>query len=88
MKNEHLTWAELKEACNKIPESQLNEPVRWWGEERGGCINRVDIQIEDMVMTDEGWEPKSVQEVDKWTTQEDIDSMKTIPKGHLVLITD
>jgi hypothetical protein len=81
MNNEHLTWAELKEACNKIPESQLNEPVRWWGDERGGKINYTKPLKEDMVMTDEGWEPKQYQESENDYTEE-------MPKGYLVLYTD
>lgn len=86
--NEHLTWAELKEACNKIPEAQLNEPVRWWGEERGGKVNSVYPLHEDYVSGEEGWEPKSIQEVDEFQSQEDIDNMVTMPKGFFVLSTD
>lgn len=88
MANTVITWDQLKEFCNRIPERFLSEPVRWWGDELGGIIGGGMILDEDYVKTDEGWEPKSVQEVTRWTTQEDIDKMETLQAGTPVLQTD
>lgn len=80
-----LTWQELKDFCNKLPELQLKKHVHWWGEERGGKMNAVIQLQEDFVTTDEGIEPLSVQD-------EPDDGFEpypiTHPKGTPILETD
>jgi len=82
------TWAELKAFCNEIPDQFLSEQVRWWGDERGGIINLCSKIEEDMICTEEGWEPRSVYDDEDTYTQEEIKKMPVLLKGAPVLFTD
>lgn len=57
-----LTWRELKEVVNKLPEQFLDGVCIWWGEERGGCIKSLDYLEERYYNTDEGYAPLSTFE--------------------------
>lgn len=63
--NKQLTWQELKDFVNKLTHEQLNDVVRFWGEEIGGIIDSVEQLPEDFVETDYGMEPASVQEYEE-----------------------
>lgn len=60
-----LTWKQLKEFCNGLPESELEKLVIWTDEEEGGRIVSVEQLEEDYVQTDYGCEPASVQEYEE-----------------------
>jgi hypothetical protein len=81
----YITWGELKEFCNKLPDSQLKKHIHWWGEEKGGSVSRVYQLPEDFVTTDYGLEPLSVQEPPE--EGEDQYSV-THPKGTPILEVD
>jgi hypothetical protein len=55
-----MTWRMLRDAVNALPESEMDKPIHWWGDERGGTVKRLDVLPEDYVETDEGCEPASV----------------------------
>ena len=63
--NKSFTWKDLKDFCNQLPEEELNNTVKWWGEERGGNVLLADRLDEDFVQTDYGCEPASVQEYEE-----------------------
>lgn len=58
------TWRELKEKINSIDEKHLDQPVRWWGDERGGLVYSLQELDEEYLKSDEGWEPVSAYEDD------------------------
>lgn len=41
-----MTFRELKAELDKLSEQQLDKPVLWFGEERGGKIARVEVMTE------------------------------------------
>jgi hypothetical protein len=49
-----MTFRQLKEKIETFTEEQLDMPVRWWGEERGGMINALDVLPEDYMQDEEG----------------------------------
>lgn len=56
-----MTYADLKEALSKLNDTQLQQEVRWWGDETGGKIERFDILEEEYISVDnEPMEPRSV----------------------------
>lgn len=57
-----ITWQQLKDFCNALPEEQLDKTVIWWGEEQGGDVASVYTLSEDFVTTDYGCEPLSAQD--------------------------
>lgn len=85
MQRKSMTWAELKEAVNKLPEENLQQPVRWWGNERGGVISYVNLLDEDYVCDDEGWQPKSCFE---GVPEDEYEVNEELLKGSPVLMTD
>jgi hypothetical protein len=79
-----ITWKELKEFCNSLPETELEKPVQWWGEEISGKVVKAHQLEEDYVTTDYGCEPASVQEY-----EDDDDPYEvTHPKGTPMLEMD
>jgi hypothetical protein len=84
-KSTELTWRELKEFINALPDEQLSNSVIWWGEERGGIINTVFVLEEDYVRTEEGCEPLSVQEP---LEEGDEELQVILKKGYPILSTD
>lgn len=54
------TYAELLEDLRQLTPEQLAHPVKWFGDERGGAIARLDITEEDHVRIDDVVEPISV----------------------------
>lgn len=42
-----MSFRDLKAELNKMTDMQLDCPVVWWGEDRGGFISRVEILTED-----------------------------------------
>ena len=53
------TWADLKAFANTLTDEQLNNPIRWWGDERGGIDATFGVLEEDYVFGEEGYSPKS-----------------------------
>jgi len=82
-----LTWAELKEFVNNLPEEALTEHVRWWGEDRGGIINNVGCLEEDYFNpSGDGMEPVSEYESEPETIEDNQDTI--LDKGTPILFTD
>lgn len=50
IKEKHMTFQQLKNAIDKLTPEQLAEPVRWWGDERGGTIEKEDLQLGQTVL--------------------------------------
>ena len=84
-KKKPITWAQLKDFCNKLPALQLKKHVHWWGEEKGGEVYKVFQLPEDYCTTDYAIEPFSVQD-----KPEDGDDPYPIthPKGTPILEVD
>jgi hypothetical protein len=79
-----ISWKELKDFANSLPEEELSKAVVWMGEERGGRIGLAECMDEDYVQTDYGVEPASVQEY-----EEGDEHYPTIyKKGTPILYTD
>lgn len=88
-KKQLFTWADLKKACNELPDEFLNEEVMWWGDERGGTIHKVRLLDCEMVCTEEGWEQKTAIEEDtEMYPPEDIAALPLLKIGHPVLYTE
>lgn len=68
-----------------MPESEMSNPVRWWGEERGGTVKNIYYLEELFVSTDEGFQPISVFEGEEEGYEEDA---VQLPKGHPILNVD
>lgn len=88
MSKEKLSWKELKDFANSLPEEVLEQDVKWWGDERGGTLVNTHKLEEDYVCTDEGWEPKSVHESYESYSKEDIEDMPQLAKGTPILWAD
>lgn len=83
MKSKSMTWGKLKEFANSLNETQLQEPVRWWGEERGGLIGSAYQLEEDYVVGDESVDPKST-----YDNPEDYEDYEVFDKGTPILGAD
>lgn len=81
--SKNLTWRELKEQVNAIEEHFLDNEVMWWGEERGGVVNKVWRLEVDYVQSDYSWEEASAYEDD-----EDLDIMPLLPAGSPIISVD
>lgn len=53
------SWADLVEFASKLTPEQLSQPIRWWGEEKGGTINGLHQLEEDYILDDMCYSPKS-----------------------------
>ena len=75
-----LTWQDIKELVNSLNEEQLQQEVRWWGEESGGSVSDANILNEDYLSDGVSYAPKSEMLPD------DIDEDEPIfPKGTVML---
>jgi hypothetical protein len=55
-----MTWRQLRDFCNSVPEEFINKNVHWVGEERGGIVKYAECFEEDMINpSGEGIEPVS-----------------------------
>lgn len=61
-KIESITYKQLKQFLDSLPENELEKQVIISGEEEGYYLTSVDTCKEDYVQTDYGIEPASVQE--------------------------
>lgn len=60
-----MTFRQLRDQLNALPDESLDYKVQWCGEERGGAIGKVWILEEDHVNpSGDGWEPRSSLEHD------------------------
>lgn len=82
-----MTYAELKAKLDTFTPEQLAAEVRWWGDERGGRIERVDLLDEPWVQTGEGFEPFSSYSDDPDMVAE-LDGAETLPTGTPILAVD
>lgn len=57
-----ITWQELKDFCNGLPQDQLNKKVIWVGEDSSGTLVSVEKLTEDVV---NGWVLRSEYEQTK-----------------------
>lgn len=57
-----MTWQQLKDFANSLPEDQLQKEVIWLGDETGGKITEAIPLKEDYVNMGYGYEPISVYE--------------------------
>lgn len=79
-----LTWRELKKFANELNEDQLNTKIIWWGDERGGDVNRIDTLKEDHVA-----EPyESYEAVSDIPDNVDTSDFSRLPKGTPILWVD
>ena len=78
-------WAGLKAFANTLTDEQLSQPIRWWGEEKGGTATFSQLE-EDYVTDDEGYSPKS--SYDPETVQEMIDEYGVMPGGTPMIYVD
>lgn len=82
-------WQDLKEFCNSLTEEQLEYPVIWTGEDRGGYVSFADCMEEDYINpSGEGSEPLSA-----YKGEEDYEDMidnepRTFLKGQPVIAVD
>lgn len=53
------TWQDIKDFANSLADHQLELPVIWWGEEKGGKVAGLTILQEDYYAGDEFLEPLS-----------------------------
>ncbi len=83
----HLIWKDLKEFVNSLDEKFLEEPVRWWGDDRGGIVSSLDILEEDYLTGDEGFYPESTWESDEEFGDEFKDELGLV-KGTPILWVD
>lgn len=87
-KDKEITWRELKEFVNKLPEILLDDEVIYWGEEKGGTVNSLMCLEEDYTnVSDEYWEPVSVYKGDK-DYEDDIPDSPLLPKGTPIIYID
>lgn len=77
------TYADLLTALHTLTPEQLAQEVRWWGDERGGCIVSVDVlECEYGNVSGDGHEPITVYTSDPeaWAESSDI-----MPAGTVLL---
>lgn len=53
------TWLDLKDFAATLNEEQLSQPIRWWGDDRGGTVSSVSLLGEDYISDGEGYSPES-----------------------------
>src|SRR4051812_26312871 len=75
-----LTWKDIKELLSHVNEEQLNQPVRWWGDGRGGRLHDANVLDEDYVSDGEAYGPRS--EFDPESIDEE---QPVVPKGTVML---
>lgn len=78
-----MNYRNLKEAIDHMTEDQLDRPVLWWGEERGGVIGKITVLQEDYVDFGEGFEPSSGYDAEQIE-----DAERIIPRHSPVLIEE
>ncbi len=87
-----LTLRQLRDELNALDDVQLDRAVRWWGEERGGTVKRVDVLGEDYVCPDDrdGYMGRSdYVEGDPDGVVPDADhDMPVLPAGTVLLVVD
>jgi hypothetical protein len=88
-----MTLGELKAALEALTPEQLAQPARWWGEERGGEIERVAIVKEELVNpTGDCWEPLRSYQAEVDSGRVTFDEIRAdggvIPAGTAVLEVD
>lgn len=86
-----LTWRELRNFSNHLPEERLDDPVIWWGDERGGVINGVETLKENYYDQGEGFcgEEDCLKYGEQKTAEELLeDCDKMLQKGTPILYTD
>lgn len=82
-----LTWRELRDALSNCTNEQLDATVKWWGEERGGVVKKLDVLSEEWITLDDrdGYQPRSDfagQDLD----EDEIDGR--MPAGTMLLAVD
>ena len=78
------TWADLKEFANSLSDEQLDNPVIWWGDERGGKFSSADTLKEDYVNeSGEGVEPIYLYKGD-----EDFENIQVVLKKGTPILQD
>ena len=82
-----LTWQQLKEFCNKIPEQFLTNEVSVIGEERGFDIEIAETLEEDYYQDDYAFQPVSVFDDTDGEVFEDM-GYDITPKGSPFLYID
>ena len=84
-----ITLQELYDRLDALRPSltpeQLAEPVRWWGDDRGGEVLAVDVLPEEHITVGEGYEPRSLFKDDQ---PDEIDILGRVPKGAVLLRVD
>lgn len=83
-----ITLKDLRDMLNNIPEVNLNQPIRWWGEYKGGNVVSITQLNEDFINpSGDGCEPVSVY-IDN---DEDFDPESEhieLPKGSIMFDVD
>lgn len=75
----NIIWQDVKEFVNSLNEEQLQQPMRYWGEEKAGGIFAISILQEDFINpSGECVEPSSTYEFDE-------DEPIVYPKGTILL---
>lgn len=59
MKNNKLSWQDIKDLANSLTEQQLQQPVKYWTEGDGGTIGDANVLEEDYVSDGVAYAPKS-----------------------------
>jgi len=78
-----MTFNDLKTKIDQMTPEQLAAPAIWWGDERGGEIQRVDILEEDYLRVDDGLEPRSA-----YNGEDITEDSVAVKAGTPVLIAD
>lgn len=89
MSKQALTYAQLKEAIDKMTPEQLMQPVVWSGDERGGYVKEVWEAAEDWIGDSsdaESWMPRT--DAMKHDPESYADAEVTLPKGTVHLMVD
>lgn len=81
-----MTFADLKAALDKMSPEALAQPARWWGDERGGVVEKLDALDEDYVNFGEGFEPWSTYTDDPDVSRDE--AIAELPKGTPILGLD
>lgn len=79
--NKKFTWQELKDIVNSLDEEQLKNAVTWWGDERGGRIEAVEILNEDYVDDQDGHS----MPISEWESETDEKTEIIFKKGTPIL---
>lgn len=87
-KQGYLTFQKLKDFCNGLTDEQLSEPVRWWGDERGGKVVSAQVLDEDFYRTDEYVTPESEMDWDEYDEEDKADITVAMKKGTPILYVD